>query len=168
MRRLRAEEPLLPNAPAREVTRSIHEGARDFARDIAKTDAYVVSRRERQKVEMLFAHLKRILKLDRLRLRGPNGATDEFLLAATAQNLTRQTDPATDPGDRVRRDQTSASVTGRDLSSRPFQRNPTSTALSRRITSPPALYLEGRSGRNYNCRRRGTKCRNQSTRLRTH
>ena len=24
---------------------------------------------------------------DRLRLRGPNGATDEFLLAATAQNL---------------------------------------------------------------------------------
>ena len=36
---------------------------------------------------MLFAHLKRILKLDRLRLRGPNGAQDEFLLAATAQNL---------------------------------------------------------------------------------
>jgi hypothetical protein len=36
---------------------------------------------------MLFAHLKRILKLDRLRLRGPNGARDEFHLAATAQNL---------------------------------------------------------------------------------
>jgi hypothetical protein len=36
---------------------------------------------------MLFAHLKRILKLDRLRLRGPNGARDEFILAATAQNL---------------------------------------------------------------------------------
>ena len=36
---------------------------------------------------MLFAHLKRILKLDRLRLRGPSGAHDEFLLAATAQNL---------------------------------------------------------------------------------
>jgi hypothetical protein len=36
---------------------------------------------------MLFTHLKRILKLDRLRLRGPNGAKDEFLLAATAQNL---------------------------------------------------------------------------------
>ena len=76
-----------PNTPARKVTRSIHEGARDFARDIARTDAYVVSRRERKKVEMLFAHLKRILKLDRLRLRGPNGAKDEFLLAATAQNL---------------------------------------------------------------------------------
>ena len=36
---------------------------------------------------MLFAHLKRILKLDRLRLRGPNGAKDEFHLAAAAQNL---------------------------------------------------------------------------------
>jgi len=76
-----------PNTPARKVTRSIHEGARDFARDIARTDAYVVSRRERKKVEMLFAHLKRILRLDRLRLRGPCGARDEFLLAATAQNL---------------------------------------------------------------------------------
>jgi hypothetical protein len=76
-----------PNTPARKVTRSIYEGARDFAREIAATDAYVTSRRERKKVEMLFAHLKRILKLDRLRLRGPCGARDEFLLAATAQNL---------------------------------------------------------------------------------
>jgi hypothetical protein len=38
---------------------------------------------------MLFAYLKRILKLDRLRLRGLSGAQDEFLLAATAQNLRR-------------------------------------------------------------------------------
>ncbi len=76
-----------PNAPARKILRSIHKGARDIARDIATTEAYVTSRREQKKVEMLFAHLKRILKLDRLRLRGPNGARDEFLLAATAQNL---------------------------------------------------------------------------------
>jgi len=76
-----------PNGPHRKILRSIHEGARDLARDIATTDAYVISRRERKKIEMLFAHLKRILKLDRLRLRGPNGARDEFLLAATAQNL---------------------------------------------------------------------------------
>lgn len=76
-----------PGQPARKIPRSIHEGARDMAREIATTDAYVTSRRERKKVEMLFAHLKRILKLDRLRLRGPNGAHDEFLLAATAQNL---------------------------------------------------------------------------------
>lgn len=76
-----------PNTPARKVPRSIHEGARDLARAIATTDAYATSRRERKKVEMLFAHLKRILRLDRLRLRGPNGARDEFHLAAAAQNL---------------------------------------------------------------------------------
>ena len=40
-----------------------------------------------QEVEMLFAHLKSILGLGQLRLRGPGGANDEFLLAATAQNL---------------------------------------------------------------------------------
>ena len=76
-----------PNSPARKVLRSIYEGARDMARQIAKSREGRVSRRLRKKVEMLFAHLKRILKLDRLRLRGPNGARDEFLLAATAQNL---------------------------------------------------------------------------------
>lgn len=76
-----------PNMPARKILRSVHEGARDMARDIALTEEYVTSRRQRKKVEMLFAHLKRILKLDRLRLRGPNGARDEFHLAATAQNL---------------------------------------------------------------------------------
>ena len=54
----------------RKVPRSIYEGARDMAREIAETDAYVVSRRERKKVEMLFAHLKRILRMDRLRWRG--------------------------------------------------------------------------------------------------
>jgi hypothetical protein len=38
---------------------------------------------------MLVAHRKRILGLGKLRLRGPSGAKDEFLLAATAQNLRR-------------------------------------------------------------------------------
>ena len=76
-----------PNSPARRVPRSIYEGARDVARQIAKSWEGHTSRRLRKKVEMLFAHLKRILKLDRLRLRGPNGARDEFILAATAQNL---------------------------------------------------------------------------------
>ena len=76
-----------PRTATRKIVRSVHEGARDLARDISKSDAYLVSRRQRKKVEMLFAHLKRILKLDRLRLRGPNGAKDEFHLAAAAQNL---------------------------------------------------------------------------------
>jgi transposase len=76
-----------PKAPARKVPRSIYEGARDMARSIARSDDGQTSRRQRKKVEMLFAHLKRILRLDRLRLRGPCGARDEFHLAATAQNL---------------------------------------------------------------------------------
>lgn len=62
---------------------------RDVARAIATTPDYVQSRHRRKKVEMLFAHLKRILWMARLRLRGPCGARDEFLLAATAQNLRR-------------------------------------------------------------------------------
>ena len=38
---------------------------------------------------MRFVHMKRILRLDRLRLRGLSGAKDEVLLTATAQNLRR-------------------------------------------------------------------------------
>jgi hypothetical protein len=38
---------------------------------------------------MLFAHMKRNLQFDRLRLRGTKSAADEFLLVATAQNLRR-------------------------------------------------------------------------------
>jgi hypothetical protein len=79
--------PCSGEANGRNRSRPVEEGARDLAREIAKTEAYRTSRCQRKKVEMLFAHLKRILKLDRLRLRGPNGARDEFHLAATAQNL---------------------------------------------------------------------------------
>ena len=76
-----------PKAPSRKVPRDIDEDVRDHVRALANTEAFETSRRERKKVEMAFAHLKRILKLDRLRLRGLSGARDEILLAATAQNL---------------------------------------------------------------------------------
>ena len=76
-----------PKADCRKITREEYEDARDVARAIRKTDQYKASAKLREKVEMLFAHLKRILALGRLRLRGPCGANDEFLLAATAQNL---------------------------------------------------------------------------------
>lgn len=78
-----------PNMSFRKIARSVHETARDVARRIAKTPAYERSRCERKKIEMLFAHLKSILRLDRLRLRGLTGANDEFTLAATVQNLRR-------------------------------------------------------------------------------
>lgn len=65
------------------------ENARQIARDLAYTESFEISRRKRKKVEMLFAHLKRNLGFTRLRLRGLRGASDEFILAATAQNLKR-------------------------------------------------------------------------------
>jgi transposase len=78
-----------PLSPQRKVPRNVNEEARDVARAIARTEAFVQTRRDRKKVEMLFAHLKRILRLGRLRLRGPRGAQFEFTLAAIAQNLRR-------------------------------------------------------------------------------
>jgi IS5 family transposase len=76
-------------APMRKVTRDVNEGVRDHVRALANTEAFQQSSRERKKVEMRFAHMKRILRLDRLRLRGLSGAKDEVLLTATAQNLRR-------------------------------------------------------------------------------
>jgi len=83
------KEQCCPNTQRRKVTRSVHEAARDVARAVSQTPAYRQTRRQRKQVEMLFAHMKRILKVDRLRLRGIKGAQDEFLLTATAQNLRR-------------------------------------------------------------------------------
>jgi transposase len=78
-----------PKVPFRKIPRDRHEAARDIARSFVGTEAFEQSRRERKKIEMRFAHLKRILRLGRLRLRGPRGAQDEFILAAIAQNLRR-------------------------------------------------------------------------------
>jgi len=64
-------------------------GQRATDQSVATIPAYKRSRRERKKMEMLLAPLKRILKLDRMRPRGPSSAPAEFLMAATAQNLRR-------------------------------------------------------------------------------
>lgn len=48
------------------------------AHSLAGTEGFEQSRRERK---MRFAHLKRILRLGRLQLRGPRSAHDEFVLA---------------------------------------------------------------------------------------
>ncbi len=82
--------PLKPNCtkgPERRLARDVDEPIRDHVRALAGTPAFNRSHDERKKVEMAFAHMKRIFKLDRLRLRGLNGARDEVLLTATAQNL---------------------------------------------------------------------------------
>ncbi len=61
-----------PKEPQRKVTRSIYEPSRDVARALSQTQQYAISRKLRKKVEMSFAHLKRIHGLGRLRLRGPS------------------------------------------------------------------------------------------------
>jgi transposase len=76
-----------PNMPARQVPRDVHEDARDVARRLMRTKAFLKSRDERKRVEMRFAHLKVHHGFERMRLRGLSGARDEFHLAAIVQNL---------------------------------------------------------------------------------
>jgi len=78
-----------PNTPSRKIPRDVNEPARDHARSLMGTEAYLLSGRQRKKIEMLFGDVKRNLGLTRLKLRGMTGARDEFLLAATVQNLRR-------------------------------------------------------------------------------
>jgi hypothetical protein len=67
---LSAEETVLPNTPARKIPCSIYEHAREVARSLAGTPAYGQSRKGRKRIEMLFAHLTRILRIERPRLSG--------------------------------------------------------------------------------------------------
>jgi len=77
-----------PNTPARKIPRSIYEASRDIAREINKSKQFKKkSAAERKKVEMAFAHMKRNLNFQRLRLRGIKSVNDECVLVATVQNL---------------------------------------------------------------------------------
>jgi len=78
-----------PTTPSRKIPRDVNEEARDLTRALMATDAYRASGLRRKKIETLFGEAKRNLRLDRLRLRGITGASDEFLLTATVQNLKR-------------------------------------------------------------------------------
>ena len=69
-----------PKLPMRRIQRSIYEEAREVARALSQN---------RSIRAIAIVHLKRILRLGRLRLRGPRGAQFEFTLAAIAQNLRR-------------------------------------------------------------------------------
>ena len=84
-----AVKPQCTKGKARTLSVSIHEPAREAAQALADTDAYKDSHRRRLKVEMLFAHLKQQLGIRRLRLRGLQGAAEEFHFAAAVQNLRR-------------------------------------------------------------------------------
>lgn len=78
-----------PRTPSRKIPRDINEAARDHARALNGSEAYNRSAHDRKKIERLFGEAKRNMAMTRLRLRGPSGARDEFLLTATVQNLKR-------------------------------------------------------------------------------
>src|SRR4029434_8576994 len=62
-----------PKAPDRKIPRSIYESAADDGRTLGDTEGCEQTRGDGKRVEMLCARLKRILRLGRLRLRGPRG-----------------------------------------------------------------------------------------------
>jgi len=67
----------------------MHEPARQRARDLANTPAFASAQRERKKVEAMFAELKNVIGLRRLRLRRMKFVREQFFLAAAAQNVKR-------------------------------------------------------------------------------
>jgi len=76
-------------APYRKLFVHWHEPARQAVRALAGTPAYERSRRARYKIEALFAELKQRMRIGRVRLRRLWNVGEQFLLAATAQNLKR-------------------------------------------------------------------------------
>ncbi len=84
-----AQKKRCTTAPSRKICVHWQEPARQAARLLAGTPAYEQSRRARYKIEALFAELKHRIRLDRVRLRRLWNVGEQFLLAATAQNLKR-------------------------------------------------------------------------------
>lgn len=78
----------------RAVTRLVDEDARDQVRALAGTEGYIRARQRRKRIERVFGHLKRNLKLRTLKLRGLAGAAEEFTMAAAAYNLQLLARPA--------------------------------------------------------------------------
>jgi transposase len=90
-------KPRCTTARQRAVTRLVDEDARDLVRALAGTEGYTRARQRRKRIERVFGHLKRNLKLRTLKLRGLAGAAEEFTMAASAYNLqllARRTAPA--------------------------------------------------------------------------
>jgi len=74
---------------SRRVVVHWYEAARQTTRELAGTPEYQRSRRLRYRIEALFAELKLRMRLGRVRLRRLWNVNEQFLLAATAQNIKR-------------------------------------------------------------------------------
>ena len=74
-------------SPIKYLAIHVHEPARQRARELVATPAFVAAQRQRKKVEALFAELKNQIGLRRLRLRRLKFVREQFFLAAAAQNI---------------------------------------------------------------------------------
>ena len=84
-----AQKTQCTRSPLKYLAIHVHEPARQRARDLVNTPAFVQAQRQRKKVEALFAELKNQIGLRRLRLRRLKFVREQFFLAAAAQNIKR-------------------------------------------------------------------------------
>ena len=82
-----ALKPMCTTARWRAVTRLVTEDARTQVRALSGTEASIRARQRRKRIERVFGHLKCNLNLRSLKLRGREGAAEEFTMAAAAYNL---------------------------------------------------------------------------------
>ncbi len=73
----------------RQLTVSGHEEVRERVRTLSRTTEFAVARRARWKIEALFSELRNQIRLRKVRLRRLPHVGEQFLLAATVQNLKR-------------------------------------------------------------------------------
>lgn len=66
-----------------------YEDVREHVRKLSQTPEYAIARRARNKIEALFSELRNQIQLRKVRLRGLRSAKEQFILAATAQNVKR-------------------------------------------------------------------------------
>lgn len=73
----------------RTLTVNWYEGVREYVRKLSQTPEFAAARRARNKIEALFSELRNQIRLRKVRLRGLRHVKEQFLLAATVQNLKR-------------------------------------------------------------------------------
>ncbi|MBV8812414.1 MAG: transposase [Acidobacteriaceae bacterium] len=78
-----------PSVTRRTLRVNWYEDVREQVRKLSQTPAFAIARRARNKIETLFSELRKQVRLRKVRLRGLRNAKEQFILAATAQNVKR-------------------------------------------------------------------------------
>jgi transposase len=78
-----------PSATRRTLRVNWYEDVREQVRKLSQTPEFAVARRARNKIEALFSELRNQIQLRKVRLRGLRNVKEQFILAATAQNVKR-------------------------------------------------------------------------------